>query len=97
VAPQSAADAKNAIDTLRDIGIDASQHVPKGLDAVNPAEFDYVVAMEPSVARKFKAEYPCHPLDTLIKWNIDDPWNDDPAAYKRCAEAIHRKLKGLLT
>ena len=95
IRPQTAADAASAIATLNDLGIDATRHQPRGLEDVDPAEFDRVVAMEPFVARKFKERFPGFPLENLSKWNINDPW-DNPAAYKGCAQEVYAKLKALL-
>lgn len=95
VRPQSAADARSAIETLKEIGIDASRHVPRGLDEIDPEMFDHVVTMEPFVAKKFKAKFPSYPPDRLTQWNINDPW-DNPAAYKSCAEQIYTQLKVFL-
>jgi protein-tyrosine-phosphatase len=95
VRPQTAVDAASAIETLKELGIDASGHQPRGLDEVDPEAFDRVVTLEPYVARKFKAKFPCFPEDRLTKWNINDPW-DDPAAYKGCAEKIYAQLRAFL-
>lgn len=95
IRPQAAADSASAIATLKDLGIDATNHQPKGLDDVDPKLFDRVVAMEPYVARKFKEKFPAFPLEKLSKWNVNDPW-DNPAAYKGCAEEIYAKLNAFL-
>jgi protein-tyrosine-phosphatase len=95
IRPQAAADAASAIATLNELGIDAIRHQPRGLEEVDPAKFDRVVAMEPFVARKFKEKFPSFPQEKFSKWNINDPW-DDPAAYKGCAEKIYAQLKRFL-
>ncbi|MCZ2153395.1 MAG: hypothetical protein LC114_05770 [Bryobacterales bacterium] len=95
IRPQNAIDASSAIETLKELGIDASRHQPRGLDEVDPEAFDRVVAMEPYVARKFKEKFPSFPPEKLTKWNINDPW-DDPAAYKGCAERIFSQLRAFL-
>ena len=38
--PQTATDAGSAIETLKELGIDASRHKPRGLDEVDPEAFD---------------------------------------------------------
>jgi protein-tyrosine-phosphatase len=89
--PQRPADARAAIDTLRDLyGIDASNHVPRSVAAVAIAEFSHVVAMDSNVA---KALYPLADGE-LVVWNIDDPW-DDPTRYHACARAIDESVAGL--
>jgi hypothetical protein len=48
IKPQTAADASSAIETLKDIGIDASGHQPKGLEDLDPG------ALPRSSARSFR-------------------------------------------
>ena len=92
IKPQAAADATAAVETLRDIGIDASLHRPRGLEEVDPDSFDQVVAMEPHVAKIFRMRFPAFPLSRLKVWKIDDPW-DNPAAYADCAEQVFHELR----
>ena len=95
IRPQTATDAASAIETLKELGIDASQHQPRGLEQVDPNAFDRVVIMEPFVLKKFKEKFPSFSQDRLTKWNNADPW-DNPAAYKGCAENIFVQLRALL-
>jgi arsenate reductase len=95
IKPQNAVDAARAIETLKELGIDASLHQPRGLDEIDPEAFDRVVAMEPYVARKFKEKFPSYSREKLTQWNINDPW-DDPAAYKGCAERVFSQLRAFL-
>jgi protein-tyrosine-phosphatase len=51
VRPQSAADAENAIFTLKNnFGIDASGHVPRDVRTLNMSDYDLIVALEKSAA-----------------------------------------------
>jgi protein-tyrosine-phosphatase len=89
--PQGAADARAAIDTLRDLyGIDASSHVPRSVASMNLAEYDLVVAMDQEVAMALP------PVDRrrLVAWEIDDPWGD-PARYHECARKISHAVSML--
>ena len=95
IKPQTAVDAASAIETLKELGIDASRHQPRGLAEIDPEGFDRVVTMEPYVAKKFKEKFPSFSQDRLTKWSINDPW-DDPAAYKGCAERIYAQLRAFL-
>jgi protein-tyrosine-phosphatase len=51
-------------------------------------KFTYVVAMDKSVATNLKKL--CS--RDIIVWNISDPWDDEPIAYKRCALRILEEL-----
>jgi protein-tyrosine-phosphatase len=86
--PQAAADAKDAIDTLRVLyGIDASAHIPRSVATVNIVEFNYVVAMDPNVAKAL----PALTSGELVVWRIDDPWGD-MTQYRACARSINRSM-----
>jgi protein-tyrosine-phosphatase len=88
--------AQEAIETLRRlVNIDASDHEPRHIRDVDVDGFDYVVAMDSSIARQFKEQFPAYPADRFIKWNIDDPYGDDLAEYDRCAKKIFEKLRRL--
>lgn len=92
LSPQDAEDSDMAIDTLQKyFGIDASGHVPKGIDSVKLDAFDYVIAMAPVIARQI----PDLPEGKLITWMIGDPWGDDSETYLECANAIKDEVSKL--
>ena len=96
VLPQKADDAANAIDCLKNhFGIDASGHVPRNINHLDVTYYDYVIVMDHQVANQFKAQCPSYPDGRLIKWQIKDPWGNDPYEYKTCARAITRELRKL--
>jgi protein-tyrosine-phosphatase len=95
IKPQTAVEATSVILTLKDLGIDASQHHPRSLQEVDPEAFDLVVTMDSSVAKKFTNTFPSYPRGRLKAWNITDPYDDNPAAYRRCARAIYAQLTTL--
>ncbi|MFZ2493720.1 MAG: low molecular weight phosphatase family protein [Thermoanaerobaculia bacterium] len=83
--PQLAADAVNAIDTLRfEFGIDASAHQPKSAGSINVDEFSEVIAMDKAIARELRTRTGRE----ITVWDVHDPWGDDPYEYKRCALKI---------
>jgi protein-tyrosine-phosphatase len=92
--PQPAADAKNAIDTLRvQFGIDASGHVPRAIASVDLSEYDYFVALDreafEAVQRMGIAE------ERLVLWKTHDPWGGDSAKYDACALQVVRHVSAL--
>lgn len=95
-SPQSASDAENAIFTLSNyLGIDASAHQPRDVRTVDPSAFDLVVAMAAEHATSFRALFPQFQKERLIKWSISDPFGDDLAEYRACAERIFKSIKSL--
>ena len=47
IRPQQPEDAANAIETLKTyFGLDASRHMPRGVNTFRLEEFDYLVAMD---------------------------------------------------
>jgi protein-tyrosine-phosphatase len=95
IDPQPSSDAAGAIETLNELGIDASRHVTRGLDAVNISVVDHVVAMEPYIATVVEQTFPDFPTTSMTIWNIADPWGYS-SAYKSCAEEIVVQLKRFL-
>lgn len=90
--PQQAADAKNAIDTLKfEFGLDASGHVPRDVKHLDLDVFDYVIAMDKAIAKQVKTLT----QSDIIVWQIDDPWGDDLYEYKQCALRIMQQVSRL--
>lgn len=95
--PRQAADAENAIDTLRVVlSIDASGHTPREIRQLDLQSFDLAVTMEKWVADRFAKQFPADPPERVIKWKIDDPCGDDLERYRTCPQAIFNELKGLV-
>jgi protein-tyrosine-phosphatase len=93
LSPQSVADTENAVETLRrEFGIDFSAHVPRAVAEVAIDNFGHIVAMDEHVAKELKR----NTNRELIVWNIEDPWGDNPVAYKRCALEIGQALALLM-
>ncbi|PTL36156.1 hypothetical protein CLG94_05710 [Candidatus Methylomirabilis limnetica] len=90
--PQPPEDAKNAVETLRvEFNWDTSSHLPRHFRDIDVNSFDYVVAMDKYIAKELKGI----PKERLLVWNIDDPWDNDMAEYKRCGLIILRYLSRL--
>lgn len=91
--PGSRADTRNAVSTLANLfGVDAGSHQPRGLDAVDLASFDYVVALDRQVAKCLKNSIP---QDKLDLWEIADPFGSDQSEYDSCARLIEQRVRGL--
>jgi hypothetical protein len=76
------------------LAVDMSHHCPHGLEATELKAYDYVVAMDPYVAKRLREDY--HILDfQLVEWNIRDPYLQGRAAYERCADEISEAISRL--
>lgn len=91
ISPQSAADAENAIYTLKkNFNIDASKHVPRDVRSIDLTQYSLIIALENRAAelvRKLGV-----PATRVKLWKIKDPWGPDLSEYDRASLAIKRKV-----
>lgn len=76
-------------------GTDISAHRSRGLAGVDPAGFDFVIAMDLFVYGRLK-EAGTVPEDRLLGWDVEDPLGLGYEAYKRAAERIESRLRQFL-
>jgi protein-tyrosine phosphatase len=88
--PQSPEDAKWAIETLSGLGFNVSWHVPRDVRTVDLETYDFVVAMDNSVASGLREMT----NRNVTAWDIEDPWGK-PDDHERCAHQIEMKLDDL--
>ena len=87
----------DAIDVMRsEFDIDISSHQPRGLEGLQLDKFDYVVAMNPEVAKFLMQEHTIE-QSRLITWKIRDPYLEGRDDYKRCANEILTHVRDLVT
>lgn len=92
VRPQQPADAKSAIETLKnEFGLDVSGHAPRSLQDIDLGAFDHVIVLDKAVAGRLTGV----PKNKLIVRHIDDPWDDDPSEYRQCALRIMQVVNAL--
>ena len=89
-----------AIEAMREVGIDISDHRSKSVDEFAGQEFDYVI----TVCDNANARCPVFPGKTeRIHWSFDDPAaaEGDEAAklavFRRVRDEIRERLKGFIT
>ena len=80
-----------AIESMRELGYDLTQHRSKSLSEVSDIQYDFVATMGcgdecPWVRAKSRAD-----------WNIPDPKNLPPNEYRVVRDLIEAKVKTLLT
>ena len=64
---------------------------PKGMSEFDLDTFDYVVAMDPKIAKQL----PDLPEDKVVVRKINDPRGDDSEAYLKCAKSINKEVSKL--
>ncbi len=79
-----------AVEFMREVGYDLSQHVSKSLDQFNGTEMDVAVTMG------------CGDVCPLVRaqrreeWNIPDPKDFSPEEFRKVRDLIESKVKALL-
>ena len=92
ISPQTAADAENAIYTLkRNYNIDASNHVPRDVRSLNLAEYELIIALEKRVAEQLVRELGASANKVKV-WKTSDPWGGDLAEYDACSLEIKKRV-----
>lgn len=91
--PQNPRDCAAALDTLQhEFGLHVGGYVPRGLENVDLSAFSQVVAMDSEIAGELRSRS----SRDFVVWNIEDPWEGNPAQYKRSALQILRALADFL-
>ena len=81
----------DAVAVLGEVGLDISKAKPKGLDAVLPGKWDYVVTMGCEVGCPFV------PGAKVVSWDIPDPKGMPIAEYRRVRDIIRAEVEKLLS
>lgn len=88
--------APNAIRALKDArGLSLRDHEPRDVSDVRLADFDQIVAMDPTVAHRLHVEHGVD-TDTLVTWAVSDPYGGMLIDYRRCLEKIATALEDFL-
>ena len=93
VAPSSV--RPEAIEVMREIGIDISKHRSKSVDEFTGERFDYVI----TVCDNAREHCPVFPGDAkLIHWSFDDPAvTGDETVFRRVRDEIKERLREFIT
>lgn len=94
LSPQHSEDAENAIYVLKSrFDVDASAHIPQGIQDYDLRQFDFVIAMDNWISNGLKKA--CREIPNLIVWKISDPYGDDLSEYGQCANTINKEIQKL--
>ncbi len=79
-----------AIRVMSERGIDISEHQSRSVREVDLDGFDYIIAATPLIKTKLPA---VKRPETIITWNVEDPYGGDLDVYRNCAKEIAAELK----
>ncbi len=82
--------AREAIEGMKEKGIDISRHYSKGIESIPLLEFDYVVKMG---CGDF---CPATEAKKRIDWKIPDPIGRGIDYFRKIRDEVEEKVKGLL-
>ncbi len=94
-----------AIEVMREKGIDLSGHLSKGPETLPPSHFDYVVTMGCGDALRLRSgrsraksrdACPTVPARQRLDWNISDPKGKGLAEFRKVRDEIEEKVRNLL-
>lgn len=85
--------SEDAIEIMREAGIDISGLTSNGLDAVPLAEMDIVVSMAPAPAR---ALVPRDFKGVAIDWKVDDPVGKSLGVFRRVRDELLARVTDLV-
>ena len=85
-----------AVEAMREVGVDISSHRSKSVDEFAAQEFDYVI----TVCDNARESCPVFPGKTeRVHWSFDDPaasegtWGERLAAFRRVRDEIGERLR----
>lgn len=85
-----------AVEAMREVGVDISSHRSKSVDEFAGREFDYVI----TVCDNARESCPVFPGKTeRVHWSFDDPaaveggWDERLAAFRRVRDDIGERLR----
>lgn len=88
--------SKEAALVMQDLfKIDISHHTPKHVEDALARNFNYIIALDSSVYELLKDLHQVSP-ELMTLWEIEDPYSQPLAVYKRCAKRLHHHLSNFL-
>lgn len=87
--------AADAVETMRQRGIDLRAHRSRHISEVDLSGLDTVVALSPEVAEGLRRLLPPGPLG-FVTWDVPDPIGKGAAAYEATATELESLVAALL-
>jgi protein-tyrosine-phosphatase len=83
----------DAIDVLHELyGVDISHHTARSVADMHVGLFEHILVLDAYVFETLKNRYPSL-SDTLILWDIEDPYGQDRNAFHKTAETIKKLIE----
>jgi protein-tyrosine-phosphatase len=93
-SPQAVYDSKDAIMTLQSkFGVDLPGHKQTNVRDLDLDTFTYVIAMDSGIATSLAKLT----RRSIMTWQVEDPWGEDPVVYHQCALKIREQIEQLAT
>jgi protein-tyrosine phosphatase len=87
---------QEAIQVLEERNINIQEHRSRNIKELKNRQWQVVIAMTPNIKKRL-VESKSISTDSLIAWEIPDPFGKGIEAYRECAESIEVRLKELLS
>lgn len=84
--------ADQAVEVMREVGIDISDQTPKGLDEDWAELSDYVIAMGCDVEEGCPADL----YERMVDWDLDDPKGAEIGTYREIRDEIESRVRDLV-
>ncbi len=90
-AVDGARPAWEAVEVMRERGLDITDHRARSVSRLDLAGFDTIVALDGATAEVLREEYGVAP-EKLVRLCIVDPYGKGLIAYRECAREIESEL-----
>src|SRR5262249_1175731 len=87
---------EEAVTVMRELGLAMSAHRSRGLDGLNLADYDLILALSPRIAQHLTSVRNI-PQQRVRILDIQDPYGRGLAAYRQCLTHLNRVLPPLLS
>jgi protein-tyrosine-phosphatase len=81
-----------AIEAARERGFDIRQHRARNFAEIDLSSFDRIVALNRDIAGRLERDYDVPP-ESLVVWEVEDPFGLDADVYRSCASEIDKALR----
>lgn len=79
---------------LKRVKIAMTDHKPRSVHSLDLSRFDYIVAMEPSVAKSLERDFRVS-ADRIVTLGVTDPYREDLVIYVKCLRQIEAEFAKL--
>jgi protein-tyrosine-phosphatase len=93
-SPNAVYDSKSATKILKSkFGLDIPRHQQTNVRDLDLDTFTYVIAMDSAISISLAKLT----RRSIVTWEVEDPWGEDPIVYHQCALTIREQLEQFAT